>query len=164
MFRVGDIVMHPGCGICKVIGMTCNKDSQPKAEEIKYVLKPKKPLPGDFELLISEEKLGECGVHYPIDKHQIPQVFQIFKKNPNDLSDDSKSGYPLTKEKIKTGDIDKIAEVIRDLEARDSSVFFSNSNSLLQSARNIFIEEIAFVEAGSKSNIEKLIDDMLRKR
>lgn len=164
MFKVGDIVMHPGCGICKIIGKAYNKDSQSSRGEIKYVLTPKKPLPGNFELLISEDKLEECGVRYPIDKHEIPQVFQIFKKNPNDLSDDSKSGYPLTKEKIKTGDIYKIAEVIRDLEARNSSFFFLNSNSLLQSARNIFIEEIAFVETGSKSNIEELIDDTLRKR
>lgn len=158
MFNVGDIVIHPGCGISKVEAI------ENDAEGRIYILKPKKSAPGNFRILIPEKTIKKSGVHYPIKKDKIPEILKVLEKKPNDLSEDHKAGYKSTKEKLQSGCLYKTAEVLRDLKNESGNAYSSTRESLLESARKVPIEEIAYVSGISKDEVENWIDRALKKK
>lgn len=162
MFKVKDIVIHPGHGVCKITAIA--KDILPNIKGPVYVLKPITPTTGQFRLLIAEDKIEVSGLRYPIRKNEVPRLFRILEDSPNDILEDRKKGYPITKEKIYSGDIYKIAEAIRDLENQNNYGTSRLRDDLLQFARKILTEEISHVQGISKDKVNKLIEDALKRK
>lgn len=158
MFNVGDIIIHPGCGVSKV------EEIQNDTEGRIYILKPKKSAPGNFRIMIPEKTIEESGVHYPVKKNKIPEILEVLEKEPNDLFEDHKTGYKSTKEKLQSGNLYKTAEVLRDLKNESGNAYSSTRESLLESARKVLVEEIAYVYGVSKDEVEKWIDSALKKK
>lgn len=161
MFKAGDIVVHPKYGLRAVKAITEN--ILPDLKGPVYVLRLKRPIPGRFQLLISGEKIKKSGVRYPIGKNEVSQVFQALEDNPKNHLKVYKKEYSIIKEKVYSGNIYKIAEVIRDLEKQNHYESLRVKKDLLQSAREILIEEIMHVQCISKDKVNKLVDNALRK-
>lgn len=162
MFSIGDTVIHPNHGIRKVESI--QNDISTEAKRLIYVLKPNKPIPGNFRLLIPKETIKSSGVHYPINKSKIPSVLQVLEDEPNGLSEDYTRGYDLSKEKIQSGNLYKTAEALRDLEKQKDHKSYSIKEQLLQSARKILVEEISYVKGIHKYEAEELVDNALQKK
>ncbi len=162
MFKIGDTVIHPNHGICKVESI--QSDESTDAKGLIYVLKPNKPVPGNLRLLIPEEAIKSSGVHYPVNKSKIPSILQILEGEPNDLSEDYARGYDLSKEKIQSGKLNKVAEAARDLEKQKDHKSYSIKEQLVQSAKKMLIEEIAYAKGIPKYEVEELIDNALEKK
>lgn len=157
MFHVGDTVIHPGHGICRVEAIQ-NYQNKPL-----YVLKLKgRPAPGDFKILVHEGNVKTIGLRHPISKNKVSAVFRILRKKSGDISKDSDNGYPLTREKVQSGNLYKIAEVVRDMEKQRGSSHISARKGLLASASSLITEEIAFVKKISKDRAQELIDNALK--
>lgn len=160
MFKIGDTVIHPGHGPCKVDAI--QKDVQSDINGTTYILKPKGSAPGNFRILIAEEKIKKSGVRYPIGQNQISRVLQILKNEPDRSFGNSANGYHLTKEKIQSGNPYKIAKAIRILEKDDNHKYSSIKEELLQSAKKKLIDEIAYVKRFSKEEASMLVKNTLR--
>ncbi len=162
MFKIGDTVIHPNHGVCKVESI--QNDVSTEAKRLIYVLKPNKPIPGNFRLLIPKEAIKGSGVHYPVSKSKIPSILQVLEDEPNDLSEDYTRGCDLSKEKIQSGNLYKTAEALRDLEKQKGHKSYSIKDQLVQSAKKILIEEISYVKSIHKYEAEELIDNALQKK
>lgn len=158
MFKVGDIVIHPGQGVCRIKDII--KASQ---EGAMYVIKPNKPVPGDFKILVGKNQIEECGIHHPINKRKIPEVLDVLEKEPNDLSEDGQKGFPAAKKKVQNGNLCDAAEALRDLEKCSENKYSSIKDSLMQAAKKELIEEISYVKKLSKEKVDKLIDERLKR-
>lgn len=154
MLKVKDTVVHPGYGICKVIAVKKEK------EKDMYVLKPKRHIPGNFRILIPKKNLETSGVRHPIRKSEIGDILKILESEPDDISEDSEKGYPLTKAKIQNNNLYMIAEAIRDLKKQKR--YFSIKDELLQAARQTLAEEIAYVKGVAKNEADKFVDNALK--
>ena len=160
MFKIGDTVIHPGYGICKI--RATKMDEAERAEV--YVLRPRVSAPGDFKILIPKSKIKETGVHYPVHPSQVDKLLEILKEEPNDLAEDSKKGYPNTKQKILTGEPLKTAEVVRDLKSRNDGMHSSIGNELLHTAKKTLMLEIALVRKITQERAAAWITSALNKR
>ena len=160
MFKIGDMLIHPGHGACKVDAI--QKDASPDISGTMYVLRPKGSAPGNFKILIAEEKIKKSGVRYPISQNQLSRVLQILKDEPDGFFEDSENGYHLTKEKVQSGNPYKIAKAIRILKKDDKHKYSSIKEELLQLAKKKLIDEIAHVKRISKEETNGLIENALR--
>jgi len=155
VFSVGNIVIHPGYGACKIESIRKGK----------YVLRPNNHIPGDVKIFIAKENITDAGVHYPIKKNKIAYILRILNSEPNILSDDRSKGYPLTKEVISGGDLYKIAAAARDLtNSKNSSLHSSSGENLLKAAKKVLALELAHVKGISKDKIEGQLEKALNKK
>ncbi len=110
-FKVGDKAVYPGQGVGEVMGIE-HKDIAGQRQSF-YVLKI---MENGMKILIPINKVGSVGLRNLIDEKAVVKVYGILKQK--DISVDSATWnrrYREYMEKIKTGSVFEIAEVLRDL-------------------------------------------------
>jgi RNA polymerase-interacting CarD/CdnL/TRCF family regulator len=158
-FNVGDTVHYPEHGICTIKTIFYNGSSSVQGHT--YVLKP---INATFEfqrLLLPHKKAVNIGVHYLINKEEVPKIYEVLKEKPTDYSHSRIRGYIETKEKLDSGDFFKIAEATRDLDALNDIISLFLRARMLRAAKNILIAEAAVVENISKKDAEDKINKAL---
>ncbi len=115
MFRIGDTVIHPGYGAGTVVYI-----------EEQQFLGSDKPY-YSIELLdgsktrvwVPVKDAGKKGVRYPTPKSQLGQIWRVLRTEPETLSPDHNKRYDSLREKLRGGDIFRIAEAVRDMFWKD---------------------------------------------
>ncbi len=156
MFSVGDRVVYPmhGAGVIESI----------EEKEILGALKKyyvmKLPL-GEMKVLIPIDNITQVGLRGVIEKDEVPQVFVILKGEQPELSTNWNRRYRNHLEKIKSGDIYEVAEVVRNLMLRDREKGLSTGESkMLDMARQILISELILVQDTESAEITSVLDDI----
>ena len=110
-FKVGDKAVYPGQGVGEVMGIE-HKEVAGQRQSF-YVLRI---LENGMRIMIPINKVGSVGLREIISEDDVKQVYSILKEK--DISVDSTTWnrrYREYMEKIKTGSVFEIAEVMRDL-------------------------------------------------
>ncbi len=156
MFSVGDRVVYPmhGAGVIESI----------EEKEILGALKRyyvmKLPL-GEMKVLIPTDNIAQVGLRGVIKKDDVPQVFIILKGDQPEMSTNWNRRYRNHLEKIKSGDIYEVAEVVRNLMLRDREKGLSTGESkMLDTARQILISELILVQETESTEITSVLDDI----
>ena len=154
MFKVGDKVVYPmhGAGIIKAI-------------EEKEVLGEKKqyyvlhfPV-GDTKVMIPITTCKEVGLRGIISEEGVQRVFRILKENGTTMSSNWNRRYRANLEKIKTGDIFEVAEVVRNLIQREKEKGLSSGErKMLENARQILVSELALAIELEEEKAKSLVD------
>jgi len=115
MFEIGDAVVHPdkGAGIIANIKRMPGLKKKRQCYKIRMVEERPKTV-----LMIPIRRAQASGLRLAISKAQVSRVWQALSAAPQELPKQHKKRYKLLKEKLQTGDITKVAEVIRDLQWR----------------------------------------------
>jgi len=156
MFEVGDKVVYPmhGAGIIEGI-------------EVKEILGEKQqyyilnfPM-GGMKVMIPTEKVEEIGMREVISGTDISKVVQILGHPSPSLPDNWNKRYRVNLEKIKSGDIYEVADVVRDLMIRDRDRGLSSAEKkMLSNARQILISEMALSTSTAEDEIASMIDNV----
>ena len=156
MYEIGDKVVYPmhGAGIIEGI-------------EVKEILGEKRQYyilnfaMGGMKVMVPTKNVEELGMRDIISNADINKVVTILK-NPNDtLPDNWNKRYRANLEKIKTGDIYEVANVVRDLMIRDHEKGLSSAEKkMLNNARQILISELCLSTSIEEEEISTLIDDI----
>ncbi len=156
MFSVGDRVVYPmhGAGVIESI----------EEKEILGALKRyyvmKLPL-GEMKVLIPTDNIAQVGLRGVIEKCDVSQVFVILKGDQPEMSTNWNRRYRNHLEKIKSGDIYEVAEVVRNLMLRDREKGLSTGESkMLDTARQILISELILVQEAESTEITSILDDI----
>jgi CarD family transcriptional regulator len=150
-FKVGDKAVYPGQGVGEVMGIE-HKDIAGQRQSF-YVLKI---MENGMKILIPINKVGSVGLRSLIDERAVNKVYQILKQK--DISVDSATWnrrYREYMEKIKTGSVFEIAEVLRDLYLLkfDKDLSFGE-RKMLDTARNLLIKELSLAKGVNEDEIE----------
>src|SRR5439155_518570 len=118
-----------------------------------YVLKI---MENGMKILIPINKVGSVGLRSLIDERAVSKVYQILRQK--DISVDSATWnrrYREYMEKIKTGSVFEIAEVLRDLYLLkfDKDLSFGE-RKMLDTARNLLIKELSLAKGVNEDQIE----------
>jgi len=110
VFSVGDKVVYPmhGAGIIEAIEQ---KEVLDRVEKY-YIMRM--PI-GDLRVMIPMSSCDELGLREVIDEEGVRQVFEVLKAETTSMSQNWNRRYRANMEKIKTGDIFEVAEVVRNL-------------------------------------------------
>lgn len=152
MFKPGDKAVYPGHGVGEVVGIEHTEVAGQRQSF--YVLKMLEKNGGRF--LIPINKIGQVGLREIISEDDVRQVYAILKEK--DISVDSTTWnrrYREYMEKIKTGSVFEIAEVLRDLYLLkgDKDLSFGE-RKMLDTARSLLIKELAFAKGVTEQDIE----------
>jgi CarD family transcriptional regulator len=146
-FGVGDRVVHPQHGAAVITKKV--KQTVEGSNRDYYVL----------EIATDEE-----AVRSVISKNQTRKVFQIFKEEPQDAGSNWSRWYKVLNEKMTSGDIYQVAEVIRDLSwAQQTKGISPALKRMLSRARLTLISELRFALEVDEEEATRRLDRALPK-
>jgi CarD family transcriptional regulator len=93
----------------------------------------------------------------------MPKVFRLLKKQePATNTTNWSRRFKANVEKLRSGDIYKVAEVVRSLHQRDKEKGLSaGEKRMLTKARQILVSELTFSKNCDELQAEKLLDEVL---
>jgi CarD family transcriptional regulator len=123
-----------------------------------YVMK----LPmGEMKVLIPTDSILQVGLRGVIDKDMVPQVIVVLQGEQPEMSANWNRRYRNHLEKIKSGDIFEVAEVVRNLMLRDREKGLSTGESkMLETARQILVSELILVQGQEHAEIINVLDNI----
>ncbi|MFO0684012.1 MAG: CarD family transcriptional regulator [Sandaracinus sp.] len=140
-FKVGDHAVYPARGVAEIVSIE-EKDIAGKRQSF-YVLRL---LDTDHKIMVPVANAASIGLRKPISEGEIRRIFQILKVK--DVPIDTQTWNRRQRafvEKLSTGSVFEVAEVMRDLErvkdVKDALSF--SERQMLERARQLLIKEIA---------------------
>ncbi|GGI13638.1 CarD family transcriptional regulator [Galliscardovia ingluviei] len=155
-YQIGDTVVYPRHGAARVTEISEREVGGVTRRYLKLQV-----LAADgLEIQIPEENVEKVGVRDVVNGTAVSQVFEILRTPIVEEKTNWSRRYKLNVEKIATGDVNKVAEVVRDLAQRDDDEhgLSAGEKRMLTKARNILTSEIALSESLSEEETQRLLD------
>ena len=91
------------------------------------------------------EKAEDIGMRYPISVEDVEDVFEVLAKKDVREPTNWSRRFKNHQEKLKSGDVYQVAEVVRNLALRDADKGLSaGEKSMFVKARQVLVSELAF--------------------
>ena len=156
MFNVGDFIVYPmhGAGTIDAIE---EKDILGQKQAY-YILK----MPGEVKVMVPTQKAEEVGVRSIINKESADKVFGILEKDETIMDKNWNKRYRDNMEKMKSGDIYEIADVVRNLSFKQKEKGLSTGEKkMLNNAKQILVSELVLAEHASENEVENLVENKI---
>ena len=138
MYSAGDKVLYPmhGAGVIRQIER-CEILGEVKDYYLLHV-----PC-GDMEVMIPVEACDDIGVRPVVTQKEVEQAISVLRADSTEAGGNWSKRYRANMEKLKTGDILLVAEVVRNLTRHDRvSGLSAGEKKMLSNARKILQSEI----------------------
>jgi CarD family transcriptional regulator len=160
MFSIGDKVVYPmhGAGTIESI-----EEKEMFGDTAEYYI-IKMPV-GDMKLMVPTETATEIGVREVSNASVAPSVFAVLEKPKAEYiyENNWSRRYKSNVDKIKTGDILEVADVVRDLSHRHMERGLSTAEKkMLNSAKEILISELMLAQGLGHSDVESEIEEKIK--
>jgi CarD family transcriptional regulator len=159
-FQVGDKAVYPVHGVAEVVALE-KRDIGGNQMPV-YILKI---VETGMKIMVPVTNAGTVGLRELISGKQVKEVYAILKSRdvPRDTQTWNRR-YREYMEKIKTGSIFEIAEVLRDLcVLRTSKDLSFGERRMLETARTLLVREIALAKGVSEEKVGTEIDALFAK-
>ncbi len=158
-FSVGDKVVYPHHGAATIVKQERIEFAGEKQDY--FVLEI---VTDQLTLRVPAANALDRGVRPVISKNKARQVFAVFKQEPQEAGANWSRWYKLLTEKINSGDIFQVAEVVRDLTYAQQIKGISPAlKRMLAKARLIIVSELQFSLGLSEEDTIKKLDRALPK-
>lgn len=157
LFEVGETVVYPHHGAATIIEV---RTRTIRGEEKLYL--KLRVAQGALVIEVPAENIDLVGVRDVIGRDGVGRVFEIlrapFAEEPTNWS----RRYKANLEKLASGDVIKVAEVVRDLWRRAQDRGLSaGEKSMLAKARQILVSELALAEKTDEERASTVLDEIL---
>ncbi len=117
---------------------------------------------GDLTLMVPVEKVEEVGLREVINDEEVEEVFAVLRKKEARMPTNWSRRFKNHVEKLKSGDIYQVAEVVRNLSLRDKDKGLSaGEKRMLQKARQILVSELTFAINVNEEEAEQKLNEAL---
>ena len=156
VFAEGDLVVYPNHGAGYVSGVE-EKTVLGEARRYYVVYVPE----GALTLNIPAD--GDTGLRSCADEKGVAKALKILKQGPEEMPDHWNHRLKHNQEKLRSGELARVAEVVRDLNDYGGEHGLSTGErNLLAKARRILISEVALGKDLTVEEAETLVDAALR--
>jgi CarD family transcriptional regulator len=157
VFDIGDKVVYPHHGAAIVERREVKEAFGQKREYLVLRLAY-----GDLTLMVPADNTEEVGLREVINDEEVEEVFAVLRKKDVRMPTNWSRRYKNHVEKLKSGDIYQVAEVVRNLSNRDKDKGLSaGEKRMLNRARQILVSELTFAIGVDEAEAEKKLDDAL---
>jgi CarD family transcriptional regulator len=157
LFEVGETVVYPHHGAATIIEV---KDRIIKGETKKYL--KLNVTQGDLIIEVPAENVDLVGVRDVIGQDGLDKVFEVLRAPFTEEPTNWSRRYKANLEKLASGDVIKVSEVVRDLWRRDQDRGLSaGEKRMLAKAKQILISELALAEKTDEEKASVILDEVL---
>jgi CarD family transcriptional regulator len=156
-FDVGDRVVYPQHGAA-VVEKREKKDFFGEVREYLVL----KVTHGDLTVMVPADSTDDVGLREVINDEEVEEVFAVLRKKEARMPTNWSRRYKNHIEKLKSGDIYQVAEVVRNLSIRDKDKGLSaGEKRMLTRARQILVSELTFALNVDEETAEQRLNDAL---
>ena len=154
-FNVGDKAVYPAHGVAEVVGMETREIGGNKTTF--YILKI---LDTGMKIMIPTRNVGAVGLREIISQSDVKEVYNILKSKEIAVEGQTwNRRYREYMDKIKTGSVFEIAEVLRDLSLLKATKDLSfGERKMLDTARTLLVKELAIAKGTKEAKIEQELE------
>ena len=156
-YRVGDTVVYPHHGAAII---EKKEKRNLSGEERDYLVL--RLTYGDLTLMVPADATEEVGLRDVVNKKQVDEVFRLLEARDGTMPTNWSRRFKANYEKLKSGDIFQVAEVVRNLALREREKGLSaGEKRMLTKSKQILVSELAAAVKKSDEATEALIDEKL---
>ena len=156
MYNVGDKVVYPIHGAV-VIDSIEEKEVLGEKQSY-YILK----MPGEVKVMVPTATAEQHGIRNIIDKEEAEKVFNVLEQDETEMEKNWNKRYRDNMDKMKSGDIYEIADVVRNLSFKQKEKGLSTGEKkMLHNAKQIIVSELVLAEHASENEVEELVDNKI---
>lgn len=156
MYNVGDKVVYPmhGAGVIDAI-----EEKEILGEKQSYyILK----MPGEVKVMVPILTAKEHGIRNVIDKAEAEKVINILEQDETEMEKNWNKRYRDNMDKMKSGNIYEIADVVRNLSFKQKEKGLSTGEKkMLHNAKQILVSELVLAEHSTQDEVEELVDNKI---
>src|SRR3954447_10892662 len=157
VYEVGDHVVYPHHGAGKV-----------QKKELKTVLGEEreyltiKILHNDMTVMVPCENAGKAGLRRVIGEEAVERVLGVLRDDVSQMPKNWNRRFKHNREKIKTGDVYELAEVVRNLAIRESEKGLSTGEKQMYTrAKKILASELMYALEMEEGEAEEHLDSII---
>ena len=157
VFSVGETVVYPhhGAALIEAIETRVIK-GEPKQYLVLRVAQ------GDLTVRVPAENAEIVGVREVVGEEGLGKVFDVLRAPHTEEPTNWSRRYKANVEKLASGDVIKVSEVVRDLWRREQDRGLSaGEKSMLAKARQILVSELALAEKTDEEQASTVLDQVL---
>ncbi len=158
-FETGDNVVYPHHGAGKVL----KKESRDLLGE-KRVYLTIKILHNDMTVMVPSENAAMAGLRRVIDEKTVKKVLAVIQDDVSEMPKNWNRRFKHNRDKIKTGDIYELTEVVRNLAIREHEKGLSTGEKQMYTrAKKILSSELMYALDMDEEQAEEHLDGLLAK-
>lgn len=159
-FEEGEKVVYPHHGA----GVVLKKESTELLGETREYLTIK-ILHNDMTVKVPTENAQSTGLRRVIDEDEIKKVISVLSDEVSDMPKNWNRRFKYNKEKIKTGNVFELAEVVRNLALREMEKGLSTGEKQMYTrAKKILASEFMYALDKDEEGAEEYLDNLLEER
>jgi CarD family transcriptional regulator len=156
-YEVGDNVVYPHHGAGKVVRKE-EKDILGERREYLTI----KILHNDMTVMVPTENAAKAGLRRVIDEETVQKVLGVLQDDVSEMPKNWNRRFKHNRDKIKTGDIYELAEVVRNLAIREGEKGLSTGEKqMFTRAKKILASELMYALEMGEEEAEAHLDEIL---
>ncbi len=157
IYEIGDHVVYPHHGAGQVV----KKEQKTILGETREYLTIK-ILHNDMTVMVPSCNAGKAGLRRVIDEETVKKVLAVLTDDCSEMPKNWNRRFKHNRDKIKTGDIYELAEVVRNLAVREQEKGLSTGEKQMYTrAKKILASEMMYALEKSEEDAEAYLDDIL---
>ena len=156
-FELGDHVVYPHHGAGKVL----KKEEMEMLGETREYLTIK-ILHNDMTVRVPTENAALAGLRRVIDEETVQKVLDVLRDEVSEMPKNWNRRFKHNRDKIKTGDIYELAEVVRNLSLRENEKGLSTGEKqMFTRTKKILASELMYALDKDEEEAETYLDELL---
>ena len=156
-FEIGDNVVYPHHGAGKVIR---KEQKEILGERREYLTI--KILHNDMTVMVPTENAALAGLRRVIDEETVQKVLAVLQDECSEMPKNWNLRFKYNRDKIKTGDIYELAEVVRNLAIREAQKGLSTGEKqMFTRAKKILASELMYALEMTEDQVDEHLNSLL---
>lgn len=155
-FKVGDTVVYPHHGAAVIEDI---EHREMGGEKLEYLVL--QILQSDLIVRVPSKNAELVGVRDVVGEEGLQKVFGVLRETDVEEAGNWSRRYKANQERLASGDVNKVAEVVRDLWRRDQDRGLSaGEKRMLGKARQILVGELALAETVDEKKADEFLSQV----
>jgi len=157
MFKPGDTIVYPHHGAGRVLEVV--EQEFRGASRLYYSIRI---LHNDTSVMIPVDAVEKAGIRPVISEPEVEEVIGVLRDDPTRMPTDWNRRVKHNQEKIKTGDVLEVADVVRNLALRDHEKGLSTGEKqMFGTVKRILASELMYAKQMAEEDALRFLDGIL---